>query len=56
MVVSSFGKESGQPYYVQVGDQIMIDPTFFDNQTKKAFRQKSLKESSNLYSKDIIVN
>lgn len=38
MVMSSFGKESGQPYYVYVGNAIMIDPTFFDNRTKKAFR------------------
>jgi hypothetical protein len=38
MVSLHFGKESGNPYYVQVGNAIMIDPTFFDYKTKKALK------------------
>lgn len=34
----------------------MIDPTFFDYQTKKVMRHNSLKDSAcNLYHKDLIV-
>ncbi|CDW79336.1 UNKNOWN [Stylonychia lemnae] len=51
----SYGKEAGQPYYVQVGNSIMIDPTFYDQKTKKYFRQKSMKESYTVYQKDFIV-
>lgn len=49
MVGLHFGKEAGNPYYVQVGDAVMIDPTFFDYKTKKAFRGKQMQYNPNLY-------
>lgn len=43
MVDSHFGKETGNPYYVIIGDAVMIDPTFFDYKTKKVFWEKQMK-------------
>ena len=56
MMGLQFGKDSGNPYYVQVGNAIMIDPTFFDYDTKKTFRQMQLKQDQKLYDKDFIIN
>ena len=44
MVLSALGKETGKPYYVQVGNAIMIDPTFFDQKTRKVFQDKNIKQ------------
>lgn len=41
MVMSTFGKEAGNPYYVYVGNQLMIDPTYYDHKTKGALRSRA---------------
>jgi hypothetical protein len=56
MKLSSFGKASGNPHYVQVGDAIMLDPTFLDDKTKKYFQGKQLNNVYKLYQKDMLLN
>ena len=51
---SHFGKDTGQPYYVYVGNSIMIDPTFFDQKTKGTLIKKGWKENNKIFSKDIV--
>jgi len=51
----SFGQDSGKPHFIHVGDAIMIDPTYFDSQTKKALQSNKYKGGSKLYQKDLIV-
>lgn len=55
MKISSFGKESGNPHYVYVGNAIMIDPTFFDSKTKNYFKGKQMNLSDKVYQKEFIL-
>ncbi len=53
---SHFGKQTGNPFYVYVGNSLMIDPTFFNTQTKEVINQRGMKANPQFYTKEILKN
>ena len=55
MTMSIYGKETGKPHYVYVGNQLMIDPTFYDYKTKSTLLKSTGNNKSSLPYKDFYV-
>ena len=55
MKLTTFGKEAGKPHYVYVGNQLMIDPTFYNQKTKEVLMKQMGDFKSKLHFKDFYV-